>query len=599
MAGGGKPGWQGLSRSWKNIGGERFWGFCRHYLVDSKTSVKCGFWLLLTLLAGVAVGKVVLADTLDPDCFWHLRVGGEIVRQGWPHALVDDLSFASIRQPWTPYSWLAEVAMKKLWDAGGFQAAVGVQAVMEAGFIYLLGMSAVELSRRVCGEPRYLASALAAAVGGVLSLAYLSFRPVTAALVILALIAWLLLRDRRMKQRSRAVWVVPFITVILINIHFFALLVPVWMGAILVGDVVDGRWGRDERRPRVLRDGILFLASLGACCCTPMLRGTIQSVLNYSASDVMVRSSSIAEFRPFYLGTMGKITAGFVIVLIFSVVWQFVRGILLSPSREWREKGDSDFSDSNFVGAPSPLPSPGVQLDGARSGPSEGDRKGDRREIPGIAVGEVLWLLGSAVLLFRMGRMSPVFAMIAAPMMAGVMPRLSDRILARPPVVAALAIVLAMSAWPIARAFPRWDRSMSAWLNRNGPEAPNYPCLAADFVDQHVATETHHILCDLTWGGFLEWRLGGRFQTLMDGRTQLFTAEFWKMAALGSVEQREHFLAATPADVAIVRAGRSSLGDSLAGLKWKMVYQDQFAKVLIPPGKEMALPNEESISKAE
>src|SRR5271155_4820819 len=108
----------------------------------SKSSPAIGFGLLLALLSLVAAGKVILADTLDPDCFWHLRVGAEIARQSWPHPLIDDLSFASIRQPWTPYSWLAELGMKWLWDAGGFRAAVAMQAGMEAGFTVLLGMSA-------------------------------------------------------------------------------------------------------------------------------------------------------------------------------------------------------------------------------------------------------------------------------------------------------------------------------------------------------------------------------------------------------------------------------------------------------------------------
>src|ERR1700691_44202 len=155
-------------------------------------SPRLGFGMLLALLALVAAGKVILADTLDPDCFWHLRVGAEIARQSWPHPLIDDLSFASVRQPWTPYSWLAELAMKRLWDAGGFRAAVAVQAAMESAFILLLGLAGLALSTRVHGRPHYLASALAAAIGGVLSLAYLSFRPVTAALTILAFIAWLL-----------------------------------------------------------------------------------------------------------------------------------------------------------------------------------------------------------------------------------------------------------------------------------------------------------------------------------------------------------------------------------------------------------------------
>ena len=220
---------------------------------------------------------------------------------------------------------------------------------------------------------------------------------------------------------------------------------------------------------------------------------------------------------------------------------------------------------------------------------------------PHIPIGETIWLAGSTVLLFRMGRMSPVFAIIAAPVFAAVVPTLSDRILTRRPIVAALSIVLALSAWPILRGFPRSDQSLSTWLNRNGPDAPNYPCRAADFVDRNIPGQTRHILCDLTWGGFLEWRLAGRFQTLMDGRTQLFTPEFWNTAALGSPAQRRQFLAATPADAAIVRAARSPLGDALTGLNWKTVYRDEFAQVLVPPDRksEIPIPNPASLSKSE
>jgi len=267
-------------------------------------SPSLGFALLLSLLALVAAGKVILADTIDPDCFWHLRVGAEIARQSWPHPLIDDLSFASIRQPWTPYSWLAELAMKRLWDAGGFRAAIVVQAAMESAFIVLLGLGGLELSRRVHRRPRYLASALAAAMGGILSLAYLSFRPVTATLTILAFIAWLLLRDRRLNHQSKLVWLTPPLTVILINIHFFALFVPLWTAALLTGDLLESRGmgsGEPGRAavpqspgippsPRLLRGLLLFLASLAACCPPPLLPGTIHTVLDYSSSDVMVHS---------------------------------------------------------------------------------------------------------------------------------------------------------------------------------------------------------------------------------------------------------------------------------------------------------------------
>jgi hypothetical protein len=503
----------------------------------SNPSPRLGFGLLLALLAVVAAGKVILADTLDPDCFWHLRVADEIARQSWPHPLIDDLSFASIRQPWTPYSWLAELGMKWLWDARGFRAAVAVQAGMESAFIFLLGLAALELSRRVHGQARYFASAVAAAMGGILSLAYLSFRPVTAALTLLALVGWLLLRDRRMSQQSKAVWLVPPITAVLTNIHFFALFVPLWTAALFIGDAKDRRMADpSSRSPRLLRGAVLLLLSLAACCLTPLLPGVLRSVLDYSTQDVMVRSGTIAEFRPFYSGIMGNVSAAFVAALLTCVVWHRIRQ-------------------------------------------------------PRIPLGEVLWLGGSTVLLFLMGRFSPVFAIIAAPAFAAAIPRLSDRILTRPPIVAALALVLALSAWPVARGFPRPGQSLSLWLNRHGPDAPNYPCLAADFVDRNVPAQTHHLICELTWGGFLEWRLGDRFQTLMDGRTQLFAREFWSVAALGSPDQRKNFLAATHADAAVVRAGRGAFGQTLTQLNWKTVYRDDFAEVLVPPATEFEIRN--------
>ena len=95
----------------------------------------------------------------------------------------------------------------------------------------------------------------------------------------------------------------------------------------------------------------------------------------------------------------------------------------------------------------------------------------------------------------------------------------------------------------------------------------------------------------MTWGGFLEWRLGDRFQTLMDGRTQLFAREFWSVAALGSPDQRKNFLAATHADAAVVRAGRGAFGQTLTQLNWKTVYRDDFAEVLVPPATEFEIRN--------
>src|SRR5438046_1064340 len=97
---------------------------------------RLGFILLITLAALCAGGKAILHDGIDPDCFWHLRVAGQLQRDGIG-PLVDDIAWASSKQPWTPYSWLAELAMKAVWDFGDYRAAVVVQAIMEVAVIVL------------------------------------------------------------------------------------------------------------------------------------------------------------------------------------------------------------------------------------------------------------------------------------------------------------------------------------------------------------------------------------------------------------------------------------------------------------------------------
>src|SRR6195952_395335 len=91
---------------------------------------RTGFALLIAMIALFAATKAVVYDTLDPDCFWHLRVGEQLLRDG-VRPIIDRLSFASIREPWVPYSWLAEIGMVKLWNAGGFRAAIAATALME------------------------------------------------------------------------------------------------------------------------------------------------------------------------------------------------------------------------------------------------------------------------------------------------------------------------------------------------------------------------------------------------------------------------------------------------------------------------------------
>src|SRR5437667_168154 len=152
----------------------------------SAASAGAGFSILLVLLMLAGAQKQVTGNTLDPDVFWHMRVGQQLLRDGI-RPLVDEISFNSVRRPWTPYSWLA---------------------------------------------------------GPLVALA--------------------------------------------VNFHFFAAVVPLYIGCLLAGawwERMRGREGTEagieavELTRRVGRYAILAAAALVACAATPMLSGIVDTVL--------------------------------------------------------------------------------------------------------------------------------------------------------------------------------------------------------------------------------------------------------------------------------------------------------------------------------
>jgi hypothetical protein len=129
--------------------------------------------------------------------------------------------------------------------------------------------------------------------------------------------------------------------------------------------------------------------------------------------------------------------------------------------------------------------------------------------------------------------------------------------------------------------------SLARWVNRHGPDTPGYPCAAADFVDRSVPRAsdhpTGHLINEFSWGGFLAWRLEGKYQVLLDGRTQVYPQSLWQATYLGTDTDRRKFLAQIHADAALLPAGKSLFRPMLIRLGWTQVYKDDRAEVLIPP----------------
>lgn len=506
--------------------------------------------LLIGLIVLVAVSKPIVADTLDPDCFWHLLVAEQLRAEGIG-PLVDHLSFASAPRPWTPYSWLAELGMLWVWTHGSWRAAVAAQSVMQGLFVVFIAMCCRATPSRNANPltaaydefttdravPGAMESAIATAAAAVLSLAYLSFRPVTAALALLAACAFLIVRDRRSGERTAGVWLTIPLAILLANVHLYAILLPIWMGALFLGALIERGRATPEHRVeadrRTARYAWLLLGTAAGALCTPMLPGAIASGWHYQSSDPMIASGFITEMRPFYRGPAGHVSAVVVSLLAVALI------------AHWRR----------------------------------------------LRIGEWLWLAVAAALLFRLGRFAPAFAIVAAPMFARALPTMSSRALGRPIVALLMALALIGGLARVATQFPRGEASLSAWLNRHGPAAPGYPCAAADYVSAHVTPASGRLINEFTWGGYLEWRLGDRYQTLLDGRTQLFTPAFWRSTCLANEAERAAYLRRVRADAAILPLGHSLFQSTLLQQGWTVAWRDDRAQVLLPPPATAAHPS--------
>jgi hypothetical protein len=161
---------------------------------------------------------------LDTDMWWHLKAGELTISSGQPY-LVDTLSLTRFGEGWINHSWLSEVGMAILYNAGGFLAlgaATALLATASMAFVYYqsTGPAMVKAFLLILG------SAVAAVVW--------SPRPQLVSMVLLAIVSTVLFLYK-WKRRDHLVWL-PVIFFLWGNLHGGYPLGLLLIGAIVAGE---------------------------------------------------------------------------------------------------------------------------------------------------------------------------------------------------------------------------------------------------------------------------------------------------------------------------------------------------------------------------
>lgn len=206
--------------------------------------------LLLFLFAAFSVS--LLQGMLDPDLFWHIRAGRDILEKGII-ALEDGWNYLYGGKVWVNQQWLVEIVLAFLFNTGGFTAVFIFKGLVAAGAAYFIFKSAE-------GEMPSLSLLAAAVVTGLIA-RYFLMRTQLVSFLLLAALVFLLEKFRPSPR------LVPLLALFALwaNIHaFFGLglmVLGMHSGASILAELIK------EKRSAVLftKENLISVTTVPLC----------------------------------------------------------------------------------------------------------------------------------------------------------------------------------------------------------------------------------------------------------------------------------------------------------------------------------------------
>jgi hypothetical protein len=185
----------------------------------------------IVLLAMVFVLAVRQSVSIDPDLWWHLKVGEQIIdTRSIPHT--DDYSFTKQGSEWVAHEWLSEVILAGIYRLSGF---VGLIVIFPLVIVIALWLT----YRRCDGKP--YAAGIAILLAAAASSPLFGIRPQMLTLL-LASIYILILERFDPKEGSRRLWWLVPLMLLWVNLHAGFALGLALIGLYIVRAVLDGEW---------------------------------------------------------------------------------------------------------------------------------------------------------------------------------------------------------------------------------------------------------------------------------------------------------------------------------------------------------------------
>jgi hypothetical protein len=198
--------------------------------------------LSVALLAVNMIGPVGARLLGDSDTGWHI-VTGDLIRQTGMVPRTDPFSHTMPGREWFAWEWLSDVLMSIVHQGLGMSGLIVMTgAVLMAAHAINFRQAVQRGADPMLTVPVLFLSALASSV-------HWLARPHVLSILLIAV--WLELVGRYRQHRSRAIWLVPLLTVLWANLHGAFLVTIVLAGVFLLGEWLEHASRGDWWGPQV------------------------------------------------------------------------------------------------------------------------------------------------------------------------------------------------------------------------------------------------------------------------------------------------------------------------------------------------------------
>ncbi len=496
------------------------------------------------LFIAIFLGALLLGPrmlSLDSDLGRHLTLGGYILETR--HIPTRDLfSHTRAGDPRPPYEWLTQALFAGANRLAGLDGVLFATALIVAAAFAFVYTDAARRRRRPLAA--LFISILAAAAS---SLHWLP-RPHVVTFLFLAI--WLERLERVRSGERVGLWQFPALMLIWVNAHGgFIFGILAWLAYFTgwVWETISARLAKTPKNRRLSREArprndgssvenqgkklaLIGLFSFPASILTPSLWGNWQAVSSNNSRYILSRT--VETMPPDFTRTE---TWPFVALLILV----FLAMLYKKTTRK-------------------PFPSAHVFL-----------------------------LAGFAALGLWMARNIPLFAIIAAPILAESLPNALEKVKRWNKVeanIAALENPLRGALWPILLglgiAFALGNRYQVQKEALTDFDARVFPVTAADWLVEHP--QSGNMFNDFNWGGYLLYRLWPEQKVFLDSQTDFYGEALVREyeTAWTAADGWENALNAYAVDWAILPVA-APLSGTLQAAGWQLIYQDETTVIFV------------------